>query len=71
MFLNLHFVYIYIFVILFVLTCFSLECCIRKVNSVNRGTLSPRLKNKGLEFKARCVHDYKKTRVYIKQNCAL
>ena len=51
--------------------CFSLECCIRKVKSVNRGALSHRLKNKGLEFKARCVHGYKKTRVYIKQNCAL
>ena len=49
------------------MTCFSLECCIRKVSFVNRGILSHRLKNKGLEFKARCVHDYKKKRGLYKK----
>ena len=41
MFLNLHFVYIFV---LCVLTGFSLECCIRKMKSINRGALSHRLK---------------------------
>ncbi len=41
MFLNLHFVYIFV---LCVLTGFSLECCIRKMKSISRGALSHRLK---------------------------